>query len=62
MALLINTQLLVPILDWDTIPMTSIATGSKDSTKERASQVVIEPKILQKEWGRAFGLARLSLY
>lgn len=34
--------------------MTGIKTGSNGSTRERASQVLIEHKTLQKEWGRAF--------
>lgn len=54
MALSINTLLLATSLDWDTIPVIGIKTGSKGSTRERAPQVLIEHQTLQKEWGRAF--------
>lgn len=51
MALLINTLLLVTTLDWDTIPKTGKAIGSQGSTRERASQVLMEHKTLQEEGG-----------
>lgn len=48
-------------MDWDTIPMTGIAIGSKGSTRERASWVLIRAQDTAGRGGRAFGLVRLCL-